>query len=119
FSWLRANRSQQLLFTDDDAGIEAQNRATAIALHPKAADTPESLATDKEIKARLNQAVQNLPLHYREIIVLREIHDLSYKEIAEIAGIPIGTVMSRLTRAREMLAKHLGRKTANEATHEM
>jgi RNA polymerase sigma-70 factor (ECF subfamily) len=119
FSWLRANRSQEILFTDDDAGFEARNRATVIALHPKAAETPESLATDKEMKARLNEAVRNLPLHYREIIILREIHDLSYRQIAEIADIPIGTVMSRLTRARDMLAKHLGGRTANEAAHEM
>jgi RNA polymerase sigma factor (sigma-70 family) len=119
FSWLHVNRSQRLVFTDDDAGVEEQNRATVIALRPSAAETPESLLTDKETSGRLNEAVRNLPLHYREVIVLREIHGLSYKEIAKIADIPVGTVMSRLARARDMLARQLGDSTASEATNGM
>ena len=54
--------------------------------------------------ARLvNQALEQLPVGYREVVVMREIEDLSYKEIAMVAGIPIGTVMSRLARGRELL----------------
>jgi RNA polymerase sigma-70 factor, ECF subfamily len=117
WSWLRINRSQQLVFTDEDVGMEGQNGATVIALHPNAGETPESLLTDKEARAHLNQAVQGLPVHYREVIVLREIHNLSYKEIADIAGIPIGTVMSRLARARGVLAKFLGGRVSNEAAN--
>jgi RNA polymerase sigma-70 factor (ECF subfamily) len=117
FSWLRVNRPQQIVFTDDDAAIEMAHRATVIALHPRAAETPETLLNEKETRLRLNQAVENLPLHYREVIVLREIQGLSYKEIAEIADIPVGTVMSRLARARDQLAKHLESRTGSEAAH--
>jgi RNA polymerase sigma-70 factor (ECF subfamily) len=53
----------------------------------------------------VNQALEELPFAFREVIVMREIEDLSYKEIASIAGIPAGTVMSRLSRGREMLRR--------------
>jgi RNA polymerase sigma-70 factor, ECF subfamily len=107
FTWLRANRPRQLVYTDDEAGIEAQSRATVVALHPKAAETPESLLSDKEARAKLNAEVEALPPHYREVIVLREISSLSYKEIADIAEIPVGTVMSRLARARSALLSRM------------
>jgi len=51
----------------------------------------------------VNQALEDLPVGYREVIVMREIEDMSYKEISSVAGIPIGTVMSRLSRGRELL----------------
>ncbi len=107
FSWLRANRPRQLVFTDEDAALEAQNRATVVTLHPRAADTPESLLSEKEVKAQLNAAVEALPPHYREVVVLRELHNLSYKQIADIAEIPVGTVMSRLARARNVLLNRM------------
>ena len=52
---------------------------------------------------KVQRAVQELPTDFREVIVLRELEELSYREIAAVAGIPIGTVMSRLARARERL----------------
>ena len=55
----------------------------------------------------LNHALERLPTEYREAIVLRELEDLSYKQIASIAGIPIGTVMSRLARGRKLLQRQL------------
>jgi RNA polymerase sigma factor (sigma-70 family) len=55
----------------------------------------------------VNQSLEELPVAYREVIVMREIEDLSYKEIASIAGIPMGTVMSRLARGREMLRRSI------------
>jgi RNA polymerase sigma-70 factor (ECF subfamily) len=51
----------------------------------------------------VQRAIQELPVDFREVIVLRELEGLSYKEIAAVVGIPIGTVMSRLARARERL----------------
>jgi RNA polymerase sigma factor (sigma-70 family) len=117
FTWLRANRPRQLVFTDDEAGIEAANRASVVALHPKAADTPESLLADKQTSEELNAAVEALPPHFREVVVLREIHGLAYKEIAAIAEVPIGTVMSRLARARSLLLVRLGGSTTGEVAN--
>ena len=62
--------------------------------------------------AKVRRAVEALPADFREVIVLRELEGLSYKEIAAVAGIPIGTVMSRLARARERLLAILGPSVA-------
>ena len=56
----------------------------------------------------MRRAIQALPEPFRETLVLREIEDMSYREVAEVTGAPIGTVMSRLARARKMLAETLG-----------
>jgi RNA polymerase sigma-70 factor, ECF subfamily len=66
-------------------------------------DDPERIALRQDESMRLNGAIARLPLDYREVLVLREIEDLSYREIAAIVGIPMGTVMSRLARARALL----------------
>jgi RNA polymerase sigma-70 factor (ECF subfamily) len=68
---------------------------------------PETHMLKKEDQQSVRQAVEELPLDLREVIVLRELEDLSYQEIAAIAGIPIGTVMSRLARARGRLHERL------------
>ena len=64
---------------------------------------PEALVMQQQAIERVHRAVQELPADFREVIVLRELEELSYREIAAVAGIPIGTVMSRLARARERL----------------
>ena len=66
---------------------------------------PEVILLQSANRKLVNQALEELPVAYREVIVMREIEDLSYKEIASIAGIPTGTVMSRLSRGREMLKR--------------
>ena len=65
--------------------------------------SPEKLILRQQDSATIRQLVAELPEPFRETIVLREVNDLSYQEIAEIAGVPVGTVMSRLARARAML----------------
>ena len=60
----------------------------------------------------LQGLIDELPSEYREVLVLRELEDLSYKEISEIVRVPIGTVMSRLARARDGLADKLGARRA-------
>ena len=65
--------------------------------------SPESLVLRQQDSATIRRLVAELPQPFREVIVLREINDLSYQEIAGVAGVPIGTVMSRLARARAML----------------
>jgi RNA polymerase sigma-70 factor (ECF subfamily) len=66
---------------------------------------PEELAILQDRATSLMAAIESLPPVYREVIVLRELDELSYKEIAHIADIPIGTVMSRLARARLLLQR--------------
>ena len=65
--------------------------------------SPEKAMLRQQDSATIRRLVEELPEPFREAIVLREMNDLSYKEIAEVAGVPVGTVMSRLTRARAML----------------
>jgi RNA polymerase sigma-70 factor (ECF subfamily) len=65
--------------------------------------SPEKLILRQQDSATIRRLVAELPEPFRETIVLREVNDLSYQEIAEIAGVPVGTVMSRLARARAML----------------
>jgi len=65
--------------------------------------SPEKVILRQQDSATIRRLVTELPAPFREAIVLREINDLSYQEIAEVAGVPVGTVMSRLARARAML----------------
>ena len=66
-------------------------------------DDPEAAAIQTGTKRRLDAMIAQLPEEFREVLVLREMEDLSYREIADITGVPIGTVMSRLARARATL----------------
>jgi RNA polymerase sigma-70 factor (ECF subfamily) len=68
----------------------------------------DALAIQRSERAALQRAVEALPTEFREVIVLREIEDLSYREISNVVGVPVGTVMSRLARARKRLASALG-----------
>ena len=70
-------------------------------------DDPEAAVVRAELKGQLAGAVDALPLPFREVIVLREIQELSYQEIATVTGVPVGTVMSRLARARRRLQRAL------------
>ena len=96
WSWLQANRPTELSGRDDDA--EAQIPAPP-------SDEPETSAVRRAESRLLNEAIAALPPALREVIVLRELEDLAYRQIALIAGIPIGTVMSRLARARRLLSQ--------------
>jgi RNA polymerase sigma factor (sigma-70 family) len=69
--------------------------------------TPEESLARDETRNALDRALAALPLECRECVVLRELEELSYRDIAEVTGVPIGTVMSRLWRARQMLARAL------------
>lgn len=83
---------------DDGAGFSADAFRGAV-------ETPEDSLARKETRYLVDELVGGLPAEFREIIVLREFEDFSYREIAEIAGVPLGTVMSRLSRARALLQK--------------
>ncbi|AME25626.1 MULTISPECIES: RNA polymerase sigma factor [Burkholderiaceae] len=66
-------------------------------------DDPEKMAVRQDETDLVHRALAMLPVEFREVIVLRELEDMSYKDVAQVAGIPIGTVMSRLSRARRLL----------------
>ena len=92
YDWVARNRPA-LLVHDDEALASAQDLA----------DGPQEALARKTVQRTLAQALASLPLPFREVIVLRELEELTYKEIARIVDIPIGTVMSRLSRARRLL----------------
>jgi RNA polymerase sigma-70 factor (ECF subfamily) len=87
-------------------------------LHAGGGDTPEAESLGRERRQTLERCVQKLPSDFREVIVLREMEELCYQEIAEITGVPQGTVMSRLSRARARLAECLKCSPGLEATAE-
>jgi RNA polymerase sigma factor (sigma-70 family) len=74
---------------------------------PEQSSNPETLLLQKANRQSLRQALEKLPANFREVLVLRELEGLSYKEIAYVVGIPIGTVMSSLARGRERLRQCL------------
>lgn len=97
FTWLQINRPADMAGFDD----------RVLEPHPLDDNSPEVLAVRSLDRRMLNEAIAALPAQFREVLILRELEDLSYKEIARISDVPIGTVMSRLSRARRLLAESL------------
>ena len=97
FTWLQKNRKQELVTLPDEELRDLQDPA------PNAAAAILKNADQEMVR----EALEALPPEFREVAVLRELEGLSYKEIAEVAEVPIGTVMSRLARARKELQKCL------------
>jgi len=85
----------------------SEEAAAQLGQHPDPAPTPEDEVLRKADVDLVRNGIEAIPEPFREAIVLRELEDLSYGEIAEVTGVPIGTVMSRLARGRAMLAKEL------------
>jgi RNA polymerase sigma factor (sigma-70 family) len=108
YTWLRENRPSAVLVAED---LEAVETAQAILGHSEG-ERPETTLIASVEAMQLKAAIAALHTLYRETIVLRDIQGLSYREIGEITGVPIGTVMSRLARARGRLIASL---TKNEA----
>lgn len=94
YSWLRQHR-HQLLTTEFDEDLFGPD--------PRAPNPEETLLRSDDNKL-LRQALEKLPPHLRETLILRELEGMSYKEIAEVTDTPAGTVMSRLSRARERIS---------------
>ncbi len=101
-----------------------KNRPAALAeefdeqVHAQERPVPDvEITMVRSVESRmLNDALAELPVNFREVLVLRELEGLSYKEIAELVGVPIGTVMSSLARGREHLREGLLRARAKEGT---
>ncbi len=97
YDWLRQHRQSKLQTPFDEE------------LHAAAAPlpAPDAALLERADHELLHQTLEALPAEFREVLVLRELEELSYKEIADVAELPIGTVMSRLARAREQLRQSL------------
>ena len=99
FAWLGARRPGDVEGPDDEL-----DAALAVGAPP---GDPESLAIRRAERRQIDAAIAVLPIAFREALVLRELEELSYRDIARITDVPIGTVMSRLSRARQLLATAL------------
>jgi len=106
YTWLEKNRSQMLNVPFDEDSLAADGYEVN-ALTVDASYSVDRSLEMEDNKRLVNRVLDRLPTDLCEVIVLRELEDMSYKEIAAIANIPIGTVMSRLARARNILQKHL------------
>jgi RNA polymerase sigma-70 factor (ECF subfamily) len=97
YTWLQQNRSRELTDPIEDKleelGVSAEN--------------PETLLLQNVDAQLVRKALEELPIEFREVLIMREMEDLSYKEISAIAELPIGTVMSRLARGRKRLRELL------------
>jgi RNA polymerase sigma-70 factor (ECF subfamily) len=101
-TFLTKKNGHQSVFIDEIEGLEWHGQSPEQAL---------LMSEEKEVVMRL---LEELPLEFREVVILRDLEDLSYKEISEVVGIPIGTVMSRLNRARQRLLQRLSDRTPEE-----
>jgi RNA polymerase sigma-70 factor (ECF subfamily) len=100
YTWLRKNRPKEKLVEIDDETLAIEDEsAGAESASPPFADADA-----------VRRVIAELPVEFREIVILREMEGFSYKEIADLAEVPIGTVMSRLARARKLLQKSLTRE---------
>ena len=83
---------------------------------PVDTETPEKLLMNRSNSQLVQRAIYNLPVHYRETLILCDVEEMSYQEIAGILSIPTGTVMSRLARARKAVRESLGSTAARQST---
>jgi RNA polymerase sigma-70 factor (ECF subfamily) len=105
YTWLRKNRPSAVVVVEN---LESVETASANPGNPDR-ETPETSLIAKTDAACLQAAIASLPTAYRETMILRDVQGLSYREIAEVTGVPIGTVMSRLARARNQVIRIIGR----------
>ncbi|CAN7649449.1 RNA polymerase sigma factor [Caballeronia sp. dw_19] len=97
--WRRQHNRVDATPYDDSLNVDDQLPGWA----DESGDDPEKLAVRQDETELVHRALATLPVEYREVIVLRELEDMSYRDVAAVAGIPLGTVMSRLSRARRLL----------------
>ncbi len=107
YSWMTKNRSKAVVFTDD-LSVTEQQQIEQEGLQGTRVETPEEIALFKADAEEVQRALVKLPEQFREVVVLREINQLNYRDISEITNAPIGTVMSRLSRGRQLLIAILG-----------
>ncbi len=109
YSWLERNRPAEIVPLDDE---EEPGQA---GFAPASGGSTETLLQSRSDLRRLDRLIEALPAPLREAIVLRELQELDYRQIAEVTGVPIGTVMSRLHRARSALRRAWDGKEGGDA----
>ncbi len=109
YSWLERNRPADIV------SLEAEAEPDEEVAAPTAASNTEALLQSRSDLRRLDTLIEALPAPLREVVVLRELNELGYREIAEVIGVPIGTVMSRLHRARSALRRAWDGKDITDA----
>ncbi len=97
YTWLEKNQRAEATMTPEDEALDCASNTPA----------PDTLLLQEADSVLLRRAIEELPVEFREALIMRELEGLSYKEIADIAGVPLGTVMSRLARARRLLRQRL------------
>lgn len=109
YDWLNKNRPKSIVLTENLDDLDRTH------LPEQNAGTAESWLIDREYETLLENAIAALPAHYRQILALRHVQGLTYREIADLSGISIGTVMSRLSRARrQLIARSKRRRSGNK-----
>lgn len=91
YTWLKKNRPREIVYELEEDG------------HQASTGDPEKILQENIDRSIVRKLLEGLPVGYREIVVMRDIEGLSYKEIAAVTDLPLGTVMSRLSRARKRL----------------
>jgi RNA polymerase sigma factor (sigma-70 family) len=104
YTWLQHNRGHELM-TGFDEALHTLDREDT---------NPETILLHRTSHRLLRQALEALPVEFREVIILRELEGLSYKHMAQVADLPLGTVMSRLARARKRLQQILANRLHTE-----
>jgi RNA polymerase sigma factor (sigma-70 family) len=112
YDWLNMNRPAAIVLVEDLEDLERMR------LPEPDAGTAESRLIDREDVTLIQNAIAALPAHYRQTLVLRHLQGLTYREIADLTGISIGTVMSRLSRARRHLSRRFKGKKSGRAARE-
>jgi RNA polymerase sigma-70 factor (ECF subfamily) len=109
YTWLQQNRLQELATPFDEEIHTAEEHSRS----------PEALLLERADARRVKDALEELPAEFREAIILRELEGMPYKEIAELCGVPVGTVMSRLARARQRLEQYFSASVNKEPCREL
>ena len=109
YSWLERNRPA------DFVPFEAEGELDAAVAAPATVSNTEALLQSRSDLRRLDALIEALPTPLREVVVLRELNELGYREIADVVGVPVGTVMSRLHRARSALRRAWDEKDIADA----
>jgi len=100
YTWLQKNRRPELATVFDEEKHDVEDTAS----------NPEVLLLKNADRQEIMKAVEELPVEFREAMILRELEGMSYREIADMTDVPVGTVMSRLARARKRLQQSLGQR---------